>query len=76
MLEDSQEKTAFTTYIGWYEFRVMPFGLCNALATFQRLMESVLTGLVGEKCISHLDDVLVIGPTYKEHLDNLREVFT
>ena len=39
-------------------------------------MEGVLTGLVGEKCIIYLDDVLIIGRTYKEHLDNLREVFT
>ena len=76
MSEDSQEKTAFTTHIGLYEFRVMPFGLCNAPTTFQRLMEGVFTGLVGEKCIIYLDDVLVIGRTYKEHLDNLREVFT
>ena len=76
MSEDSQEKIAFKTHIGLYELRVMPFGHCNAPATFQRVMESILTGLVEEKCIVYLDDFLIIGRTYKEHLDNLREVFT
>ena len=72
----SQEKTAFITYSGLYEFTVMPFGLCNAPATFQRLMENVLAGLAREKCIVYLDDVLVIGQTFQDHLTNLRDVFT
>lgn len=76
MHEDSQEKTAFTTHAGLYEFTVMPFGLCNAPATFQRLMESVLSGLARKKCLVYLDDILVIGRTFEEHLSNLREVFT
>ena len=71
----SQEKTAFTTHSGLYEFAVMPFGLCNAPATFQRLMEAVLAGVAREKCMVYLDDVLVIGQTFEEHVDNLRCVF-
>lgn len=60
---------------GLYEFAVMPFGLCNAPTTFQRLMEGVLAGLAREKCLIYLDDMLVIGQTFAEHLSHLREVF-
>ena len=72
----SQEKTAFITHSGLYEFCVMPFGLCNAPATFQRLMEVVLRGLVRECCLVYLDDILVIGRTFTEHLANLAKVFS
>jgi len=53
----------------------MPFGLCNAPATFERLMESVLRGLTYEACLVYLDDVIVIGRTFQEQLDNLQKVF-
>ena len=75
MDETSQEKTAFTTPVGLFEFRVMPFGLCNAPATFQRLMENVLAGLVGKQCLVYIDDILVIGTTFQEHIEYLRKVF-
>ena len=70
----SKEKTAFSTYSGLYEFRKMPFGLANAPATFQRLMENVLAGLAREGCLVYLDDILVIGKTLEEHNENLRMV--
>ena len=69
-----QEKTAFMTYSGLYEFKKMPFGLVNAPATFQRLMEVVLSGLAREGCLVYLDDVLVTGKTMAEHNKNLRLV--
>ena len=75
MDKDSQEKTAFSTYSGHYEFQVMPFGLSNAPATFSRLMETVLVGLNRNCCLVYLDDVLVIGKSFSEHLLNLRKVF-
>ena len=51
-----QEKTAFVTQ-GWlYEFRVMPFGLVNAPATFERLMEQILRGIAWSECLVYLDD--------------------
>lgn len=74
MESTSQEKTAFTTYSGLYEFKKMSFGLVNAPATFQRLMEVVLVGLARERCLVYIDDILVIGKTWEEHLANLRKV--
>lgn len=73
---ESREKTAFTPQAGLFKFNVMPFGLCNAPATFQRLMENVLAGLAREKCIVYLDDILVMGKTFEEHLSNLKAVFS
>ena len=74
MSPESKEKTAFISHEGLYEFCVMPFGLCNAPATFQRLMGRVLSGMIPKKCMVYLDDILVVGRTFQEHLDNLREV--
>ena len=76
MEASSQEKTAFTTHCGLYEFRKMPFGLVNAPATFQRLMEIVLSGLARDSCHVYLDDVLVFGKTLEEHNQNLQCVLT
>lgn len=74
----SQEKTAFVAPQGLYEFRVMPFGLSNAPAVFQRLMQKVLMGLNledGQAFVSvYLDDILIFSRTLEEHLDHLRAV--
>ena len=75
MDQASREKTAFITHSGLYEFKKMPFGLVNAPATFQRLMEVVLNGLARDGCMVYLDDVLVVGRTFEEHNDNLAKVF-
>ena len=71
---DSKEKTAFTTYAGLYQFKKMPFGLVNAPATFQRLMEVVLSGLARRVCVVYLDDILVFGRTITGHNANLVQV--
>ncbi|KAM7314715.1 reverse transcriptase family protein [Ixodes scapularis] len=58
--ERDREKTAFVTPDGLYEFKVMPFGLCTAPATFQRVMDTVLAGLKWQSCLVYLDDVVVL----------------
>ena len=76
--EKDKEKTAFSTGIGngLWQFNVMPFGLCNAPATFERLMDRVMVGLLGDVCLVYLDDVIIMGRTFKEHLRNMEKVFT
>lgn len=53
----------------------MPFGLCNAPATFERLMEKVLNGIISKKCLVYLDDIIIFGKDLNEMFRNLREVF-
>ncbi len=72
--EKDQAKTAFVTPDGLYEFRRMPFGLCNAPATFQRLIDRALSGLKWSACLVYLDDVLVYGRDLAEHNERLRRV--
>ena len=69
-----REKTAFSTGRGLWQFKVMPFGLCNAPATFERLMEKVFAGLPLTVCLIYLDDILVPGRTFEGHIKNLRVV--
>lgn len=66
-----RHKTAFTSPFGLFEFNRMPFGLCNAPATFQRLMDVVLAGLLWKNCLVYVDDIIVFGRTFDEHLENL-----
>ena len=68
------EKTAFATHHGHWEFRVMPFGLVNAPATFQRLMDLVLSGLHWTHCLVYLDDIVVFAATEEEHTHRLNLV--
>jgi transposase InsO family protein len=72
--KEDKEKTAFLTKSGLFQFTVLPFGLCNAPATFERLMETVLRGLQWQKCLIYLDDILIFGRSFSETLTNLRLV--
>ena len=56
-----REKTAFSTCMGLYQWWVMPFGLCNAPGTFERLIELILGGLTWEMCLVYIDDIIVYG---------------
>ncbi len=70
-----QKKTAFVTKYGLYEFVRMGFGLCNAPATYCRIMNLVLRGLNWDILLAFLDDILVLGRTFRDHLKNLEQVF-
>ena len=66
------DKTAFICREGSYRFVTMPFGLCNAGATFQRLMDVVMCGLNFDICLVYLDDIICYSSTLEEHLQRLR----
>lgn len=72
--EGSIHKTAFITSEGQYEFLRMPFGVCNAPATFQRLIHQVLGNLRHEKVLVYLDDILIPSKTVLEGVTILEEV--
>ncbi len=69
------DKTAFVTRQGLFRFTVMPFGLCNAPATFERLMELVLKDLNWKICLIYLDDIIVYGAGFYPALDRLKIVW-
>ena len=74
----SQEKTAFITHQGLYEFKVMPFGVMNVPAVFQRLMHKVISRLMTgpEDFVAvYLDDVIVFSQSLQAHLEHLTKVF-
>jgi hypothetical protein len=60
---------------GLYQLRVMPFGLHSAPATFQRLMDRVMGPELDPYCFAYLDDIVVLGETFEQHLEVLQEVF-
>ncbi|UYV65871.1 K02A2.6-like, partial [Cordylochernes scorpioides] len=72
--EKDKEKTAFTTAHGLYEFNVMPFGLCNAPATFERNMENMLGNLRWQICLCYLDDVIIYSSDFSTHLKRKKAV--
>ena len=72
-LED-QEKTTFTCPYDTFSFRRMPFGLCNALATFQRCMMSMFSDLVEEAMKIFMDDFSVYGSSFEKCMENLETV--
>ncbi|CAA7049263.1 unnamed protein product [Microthlaspi erraticum] len=71
---DDQEKTTFTCPYGTYAYRRMPFGLCNAPATFQRCMMSIFTDLIEEIMEVFMDDFSVYGSSFESCLGNLGRV--
>lgn len=73
---DDRHKTAFTTPMGLFEYNRMPFGLQNAPATFQRLMQGVFRDDILRTLMVYLDDIIVFSSTIQEHLERLETVFS
>ena len=74
--ECDKAKTAFRVgSLGFFECNRMPFGLCNAPATFQRLMERCMGDLNLRDCLIYLDDIIIFSSTFEEHLQRLQAVF-
>ena len=76
MDEKDQDKTAFITSQRLYCYKVMPFGLKNAGATYQRLVNKMFNKQIGRNMEVYVDDMLVKSKEELAHLDNLRETFT
>jgi hypothetical protein len=72
---EDRDKTAFSTKHGHWAYKRMPFGLKTAPATFQSMMNSVLSGLTGSRCFVFLDDIVIYAKSLVEHDAKLREVF-
>lgn len=73
--EKSREKTAFTVPgRPLYQFKVMPFGLCNAASTMSQLMDKVVPPHLRNEVFVYLDDLLIISPCFESHLEVLREI--
>ena len=71
--EESRSRTAFPTPFGLFQFRVMPFGLHGAPATFQRMMDQILIGCIGYAA-AYLDDVIIHSNTWEDHICHITEV--
>ena len=75
MAKEDQEKTAFVTNQGLYCYKVMPFRLKNAEATYQRLVNQMFKKQIGKNVKAYVDDMFVKSKEEKDHLDDLKETF-
>ena len=72
--EEDRDKMAFLTKYGLFEQCRMHFGLCNAPATFQQAMMLILKGLTWKEVLAYLDDIMILGKSFDDHLNNIIEV--
>ena len=73
--EKDKHKTAFITRYGLFQYKRMPFGLCNEPATFQRAMTLILRGLTWQEVLAYLDDIIILGDNFDDALKNIIAVF-
>lgn len=74
--EKDRHKTAFVTPFGLFEYNRMPYGLSNAPATFQRLMQTIFQEDLAEKMLVFLDDIIIHSETLEQHMERLDLVFS
>lgn len=72
---EDQHKTAFQTHFGHFEYKVMPYGLTGAPATFQSVMNHVLAPLLRKCVVIFIDDILIYSKTQEEHMQHVQMVF-
>ena len=73
LTERAKEVSAFVTPMGLYQYKVMPFGLKNAPATFQRLVNGIISGLEG--CEAYVDDLVVYSDSWDVHVERIKALF-
>jgi hypothetical protein len=74
MEEASKKYTAFSCDMGLFEYNVMPMGLTNACATFQRLMNRILSSILGAFCLVYLDDIIIFSENVDNHLEHVKAI--
>jgi hypothetical protein len=70
------QKTAFTVEYGHYEYLRMPFGLKNAPATFQRVMDNILREYIGKICLVYMDDIIIFSTSLQEHIQSISKILS
>ena len=75
MEDESKEKAAFTTPHKLYQFKVLPFELCNALGLFQKLMQHILRDHISRIYLIYMDDVIIYSSNFEQHLEDIKVVF-
>ena len=75
IVDEHKERTAFSTPCGFYQYVKMPFGLRNAPASFQRMVDKVFEGYIMSICVVYLDDIIVFSDTKEGLYENLEKVF-
>ena len=75
MSERDAHKTAFITHLGLFEWLVLPMGLSNSPATFQRCMNAILGDITDNNCLVYLDDIISFGSDFEDTLHGLRQLF-
>ena len=76
IVKGDEWKTAFRTRYGHFEYKVMPFGLCNAPASFQYFMNDILSDCLDIFCVVYLDDILIFSPNLNDHIKHVKEILT